>query len=228
MAKESGKASCQRLMAVKGAWPETGEVKSDIGNRCSVMMMPPNPVRSAVYLGVLSRNQKSSIDIWWSKYSMDTLLNELSLTADEKAKVVEMVRILAYNKGPETAVLNLKNWLDYRIKDKVKVPLKKEELVVWAAFDNRTVFRTIPEEVQLSAKETKGKSKAQVRLLREKAITKARLEYMKKNKLEITDWANYMAVFGEAAYLKSVKAAGMSLDTNMGKGVCTQDKFLEL
>ncbi|MFZ4403567.1 MAG: hypothetical protein ACOYOK_05635 [Pseudobdellovibrionaceae bacterium] len=131
--------SCQRLKKLNPKlW--SSDIQSDVKNRCSMVIAPPNPLRSLVYYGVLFKSNRRNIDNHWLNQKIKDRIEKINLSAiqtkddqispSDQQSIKDMLTLLSYNAGPGSSVVFFANWLDYRLDaakiDRFKIQRKKD------------------------------------------------------------------------------------------------------
>jgi hypothetical protein len=233
---QDGNTACQKLIAFEDALPRTPEdVQYPDANRCHVISIPPNPVRSMIYYGVFYNAMKRHAGNSWKRsgkndpegLSLDQLLEKAAIEPKHHEKIKEKLFILAYNTGPAPPVSFLKNWLRYRL-NKPDKPINMKEFdfdfwppTGWTTGDAEA--RTLADKEGRKKGWDKKKTDAYYRKERNKRRATKILALRKGDTLTLPE---YMAAYNDNIYIAAVKAQAKFLDTKIGPGICTEANYL--
>lgn len=204
----SSKPSCKRLISFPGALPERAEQVLHLDkNRCHVIGTPPNPLRSLVYYGMFYHATKKYSAAAFDKNSdskdsnfksIASLMKKAGIAWFDKDAIKKMLFVMSYNAGPSSPATFFREWLKYRITQIKKYPILKKD------------FEMAYWPAQVGGKTADDRIKA-----------------VNKGKRPFT-FAEYLFVYKNSLYIPAVRMHAKKLDDGLGKGTCTENKFLEL
>lgn len=205
---QSPKSSCRRIINFSGALPESGkDVLYFDKNRCHVIGSPPNPLRSLVYYGMFYHSTKKYSLAAFNKAAdaKDTnfkatqkLIKEARIGWLDEESIKKMLFVMSYNAGPSAPAIFFREWLKYRIQQIKKFPIKKSDFEM-AYWPKQIGGKTVDERI--------------------KAVNKGKRPFT---------FAEYLFAYKNSLYIPAVKMHAKKLDDGLGKGTCTENKFLEL
>lgn len=233
---KSEKPSCQRIRSIPGALPGSAdEILSADSQRCHVMSMPPNPLRSLVYYGLFYHATKRNVRNAWARSdennpadkNADELLDDLGFKLD-RDKVQEMLFMMAYNAGPRPPITAFKEWLRYRAARDPKGKIKSADFNFgfWPPKGTGALDKATEALVREKAA-AEGWDDQTTKDEISKAKAKARIGHLGATKRALT-LPEYLYVYRNNIYVSAVKAQANKLDSSFGEGVCTPDKYLQL
>lgn len=201
--RSSKKASCARLLSIKGAMPPSaGHLRADDPSVCSNVGVPPNPVRNLIYYGAYHQILQKEVAASFERLGLRGLLKRLRVDESSESALQKILMALSYESGPKSVVY-LREWLRYRLVKFSNVPLVAADFNPrispdpWKDFDQST-------------------------------LTELKTRYESGGNTPMSFWQWLVVAkkkFRAASYLKFYADR---LDANLGEGVCTESKFLEL
>lgn len=127
----SNRPSCQRIVKFVREIPGPEKIDSSLDQRCSLIKAPPNPVMNMLFSSILFKRMSQSVQDSWNKKDIGTYLNRAGFTSSvtERNKLKQIVTLLGYSVGPDTALIYFKNWLSYRIQESPMKPLSAADVI---------------------------------------------------------------------------------------------------
>lgn len=230
----SEKDSCQRLRSIPGSLVSSSEeILTEDAERCHVIGMPPNPVRSLIYYGIFYKSTQRNIENAWNREGkvdakkVDDLLKEARIGKFDKEKIKEMLFVGAYNMGTGTTVRLFREWLNYRIKSGEQITAKDFNFDFWPPKGFGAIEKEIKAKKNAQALENGwDEERLKAEIAREKM--RRRLIHIGAVGREI-NFPEYLYTFyGGNFYISQVKYQATNLNKVFEEGTCAQNKFLAL
>ncbi|MGZ3771124.1 MAG: hypothetical protein ACXVCP_14225 [Bdellovibrio sp.] len=237
--QNKSRESCNRIANFPGALPkDSEEIKTADENRCHVIASPPNPLRSLIYYAILFHSTKKYSDNAFDRQedskdpnfrTTKSLMDEAEIGDFDLKPIKDMLFVMSYNTGPKLPSTIFREWLKYRIDFKKKNPsfFKKNsskknidsEHAITIADLNTAYWPTKDQVIMINTKKKNGDP-----------LTKdERADVLLANKkIPVLTFPEYLYAYQNSRYIAAVKTQARILDKELGAGVCTEQKFLEL